>query len=106
MRYTKQIFFFVFINLLLVLLSIYFANYTRKLEITNNQLQKDILKEREQLKINSIEFSLYNNPKYLQTLHDIYFSREDISINKKILSLSSFLNTKNNNVLLTNLNSK
>ena len=106
MKYTKQIVFLLFINLIIVFLSIFSGNLTRKLELTNNQIKLNIEKEKEQLLINKIEFSFYNNPDYLKKLHNIYFSLKEDNIEKKIVSLSNFTNIKDGNVVLINLKSK
>ena len=74
MKYSKQIVFFLFINLVIVFLSIFIANITRKLELANNQINNDIKKQEEQLSINKIEFTYYNNPDYLKKLYSLYFS--------------------------------
>ena len=62
MKYSKHIVFFLFINLVIVFLAIFLGNLTRKLEINNNLVEKNIQKEKEQLKVNKIEYSFYNNP--------------------------------------------
>tara|TARA_B100001142_G_C13710682_1_gene413643 strand:+ start:39 stop:359 length:321 start_codon:yes stop_codon:yes gene_type:complete len=106
MKYTKQIVFFLFINLIIVLLSIFLGNFTRKIELANSQIKKNIEYEKEQLAVNRIEYSFYNNPKYLKKLHSIYFSLEEYYTEKKIVSLSSISNTNNESFLLINLKSK
>ena len=106
MKYSKHIIFFLLINLIIVFLSIFIGNYTRKLELTNTLIEQDIQKYREQLKINKIEFSFYNNADYLKKLHNIYFSFEEENLEKKIISLSNISNIMNENMLLVNLKSK
>ncbi len=64
MKYSKYIVFFLFINLIIVFLSIFTGNLTRKLELTNRSIQQEILKNKEQLNINKIELSYYNNSDY------------------------------------------
>ena len=106
MKYSRHIVFFLFINLLIVFVSIFFGNYTRKLENTNNTIKKEILKSQEQLKINKIEYSFYNNPNYLKKLHEIYFSYHEEDLEKKIVNLSDIKNIKNNKIVLVNFKSK
>ena len=106
MKYSKHIVFFLFINLIIVFLSIFTGNLTRKLELTNNQIKQDIKIYKKQLKINEIEFTFYNNPDYLKKLHKIYFSFEEENIEKKIVSLSTISKINNKQVFLINLNSK
>ena len=106
MKYAKQIVFFLLINLVIVFLAIFIGNLTRKLEINNNVIKQNIQKEKEQLKVNKIEYSFYNNPNYLKKLHEIYFSYEEEDLHNKIVDLSNISNLKNNKIILVNLKSK
>ena len=106
MKYSKHIVFFLLINLVIVFLSIFLGNLTRKLEINNNLIEQDIQKEKDQLKVNKIEYSFYNNPNYLKKLHEIYFSYEEEDLHNKIVDLSNISNLKNNKIILVNLKSK
>ena len=105
MKYKKHIVFFLFINLIIVFLSIFIGNLTRKLELTNRIIEQDIQKYKDQLKINKIEYSFHNNPDYLKKLHAIYFSFEEERIEKKIVSLSKISNIKDDSIILINLKS-
>ena len=106
MKYTKQIVFLLFINLIIVFLSIFSGNLTRKLELTNNQIKLNIEKEKEQLLINKIEFSFYNNLDYLKKLHNIYISFEEDHPEKKIVSLSNISDSNIEKLILVNIKSK
>ncbi len=106
MRYAKHIVFFLFINLIIVFLTIFLGNLTRKLEINNNLMQKKIQKEKEQLKVNKIEYSYYNNSNYLKKLHEIYFSYEEKDLEKKIVDLSNISNFESDEIILIKLKSK
>jgi len=106
MKYGKHIVFFLFINLVIVFLAIFLGNLTRKLEINNNLIEQNIQKEKDQLKVNKIEYSYYNNPNYLKKLHEIYFSYEEEDLHNKIVDLSNISNLKNNKIILVNLKSK
>ena len=106
MRYTKHIVFLLLINLVIVFLAIFLGNLTRKLEINNNLIEQNIQKQKEQLKVNKIEYSFYNNPNYLKKLHDIYFSYEEEDLQNKIIDLSNISNLKNHKIILVNLKSK
>ena len=106
MKYAKHIVLFLLINLVIVFLTIFLGNLTRKLEINNNLIEINIKKEKEQLKINKIEYSFYNNPNYLKKLHSIYFSYEEEDLENKILDISNISNLKNNKITLVNLKSK
>ena len=106
MRYAKHIVFLLLINLVIVFLAIFLGNLTRKLEINNNLIEQNIQKQKEELKVNKIEYSFYNNPNYLKKLHDIYFSYEEEDLQNKIVDLSNISNLKNNKIILVNLKSK
>ena len=106
MKYAKHIVLFLLINLVIVFLTIFLGNLTRKLEINNNLIEINIKKEKEQLKINKIEYSFYNNPNYLKKLHSIYFSYEEEDLENKIVDISNISNLKNNKITLVNLKSK
>ncbi len=103
MRYTKQIVFLLIINLIIVFLSVFSANLTRKLELSNNQIKLNIEKEKEQLQINKIEFSFYNNSDYLKKLHNIYFTFEEDHPENIIVSLSNISKSKKVNHILVNV---
>ena len=106
MKYVKHIVFFLFINLVIVFLTIFLGNLTRKLEISNNLKDQEIQKQKEQLKINKIEYSFYNNSNYLKKLYEIYFSYEEEDLDKKIVKLSNISSLKNNKIILVNLKSQ
>ena len=79
------------------------GNVTRKLELSNNKKLKNIEKLEEQLKVNKIEYSFYNNVDYLKKLHGIYFSHEEISLEKKIVDIKNLSNLQSNEIILINL---
>ena len=106
MKYAKHIVFFLFINLIIVFSTIYLGNLTRKLEINSNLIEQKIKKQKEQLQINKIEYSFYNNPNYIKKLHEIYFSYHEEDLEKKIVNLSDIKNIKNNKIVLVNFKSK
>ena len=103
MKYSKQIIFLLIINLAVVFLSIFSGNLTRKLEVTNHQIKLNIEKETEQLQVNKIEFSFYNNSDYLRRLHNIYFSIDENYPEKHILSLSNISDITKEKVYLVNI---
>ena len=103
MKYSKQIIFLLLINLIVVFLSIFSANLTRKLEITNHLLKLNIENEIEQLQINKIELSYYSNTDYLRRLHNIYFSIDENYPEKNILSLSNISDITKERVYLVNI---
>ena len=79
------------------------GNLTRKLELSNNKKLENIEKLEEQLKVNKIEYSFYNNADYLKKLHEIYFSHEEIFLEKKIVDIKNISNTQANEIILINL---
>ena len=79
------------------------GNLTRQLELSNNKKLENIQKLEEQLKVNKIEYSFYNNADYLKKLHGIYFSHEEISLEKKIVDIKNISNTQTNEIILINL---
>ena len=103
MKYSKQIVFLLLINLVVVFLSIFSGNLTRKLEVTNHQIKLNIEKEIEQLQVNKIEFSFYNNSDYLKKLHNIYFSVDENYSERKIVSLSNISDTTKERVFFVNI---
>ena len=103
MKYAKHIVFFLFINLIIVFLTIFLGNLTRKLEVSNNKKQENIQKLEEQLNVNKIEYSFYNNADYLKKLHAIYFSHEEIFVEKKIVNIKHISNLQENEIILINL---
>ncbi len=103
MKYSNQIVFLLFINLIVVFLSIFSGNLTRKLEVTNHQIKLNIEKEIEQLQVNKIEFSFNNNSDYLKKLHSIYFSADEAYPEKKVLSLSSISDIRKERVFLVDV---
>ena len=103
MKYSKQIVFLLSINLIVVFLSIFSGNLTRKLEVTNHQIKLNIEKEIEQLQVNKIEFSFYNNSDYLRKLHNIYFYVDETYPEKNILSLSNVSDITKERFFLVNI---
>jgi len=103
MKYSKQIVFLLSINLIVVFLSIFSGNLTRKLEVANHEIKLNIEKKIEQLKVNKIEFSFYNNSDYLRRLHNIYFSVDEVYPEKNILSFSNISDITKESVFLVNI---
>ena len=103
MRYSKQIVFLLLINLIIVFLSIFSGNLTRKLEVANHQIKLNIDEEIEQLQINKIELSFHNNSDYLRKLYNIYFSVDVNYSEKNILSLSNISDGTKEKIFLVNL---
>ena len=64
---------------------------------------ENIEKLEEQLKVNKIEYSFYNNADYLKKLHGIYFPYEEIFLEKKIVNIRNISNIQDNEIILINL---
>ena len=76
MRYFSAISSLVVLNILTVLFLLYLGNVSREIEKKNYVLETKINFINDQISINEIEFSLYNNYDYLQKLYKIYFDFE------------------------------
>ena len=73
------------------------------MKLSNNKKLENIKKLEEQLKVNKIEYSFYNNADYLKKLHGIYFSHEEIFLEKKIVDIKNISNIQANEIILINL---
>ena len=93
MRYYRALIFFFILGIINIILLLYFANNTRKIEKENYQLSIKINNIKDQININEIEYSLYNSYEYLNKLRRVYF--ED-SINEDFNNRISFSQLKNN----------
>ena len=80
---------------------IFIANKTREIEKINNNIEFDILKIKEDIKINEIELITHKNSSYINKLHRLYFSDFKKSDTPKIISFHQLLK-KNQNVELVN----
>ena len=89
MRYFSAISSLIVLNILTVLSLLYLGNVSREIEKQNYTLEKKINFINDQISINEIEFSLYNNYEYLKKLHKIYFDFENFeTFSNKRLSFS------------------
>jgi len=80
MKYLTAITSLIILNTFAVITLLYFGNFTGKIEKENKQLEIEILKLNEQLKINEVEYNLYNNYSYLKKLQKIYTNTEKINL--------------------------
>jgi len=92
MKYSKSIIIIMTINIFIAFVLIYIGHQTRNLEISNLSLKYKIDEKKHAININQIEFSLYNDNKYLKKLFSIY--EEDLEKKElsNIISLSEFSN--------------
>ena len=68
MRYFTAIAILLGLNLISVITLLYFSSIAKKIEKENELLEMQISKSNEQLKINEVEYSLYNNLSYLKKI--------------------------------------
>ena len=67
------------------MLLLYFANITRKFEKENYSLKNQINFTQDQISINELEFSIFNNYEYLIKMQRIYFDKnENIDFNNRL----------------------
>ena len=95
MKYYSAIIFLFISSVFSVLLLLYFANITKNIEKENFVLLSKIKKLEDQININEIEFSFYNNYEYLSKMHKIYF---EIPEEKNFSNRISFHDFKKQNL--------
>ena len=78
MKYFTAIATLLGLNLVSVITLLYFSGISKKIEKENKQVEIEILKLNEQLKINEVEYNLYNNYSYLKKLQKIYFDTNNM----------------------------
>ena len=99
MRYFSAISSLIVLNIIAVLSLLHLGNISREIEKQNYTLEKKINFINDQININEIEFSLYNNYEYLKILHKIYFDSEQIeSFSIKRLSFNDIKKKKLKNI--------
>jgi len=85
MKYSKAILPFFVLSTLIIILVLYFANITRKIEKENYVLKNQIYNIQEQININEIEFSVFNSYEYLLKMQSIYFEKnENVNFDNRI----------------------
>ena len=87
MKYFTGITILLGINFITIITLLYFGNISKKIEKENKQLEIQISKFNEQLKINEVEFTLHTQNSYLKKLQKIYFDTDN---------MDSFENTRMN----------
>ena len=92
MKYSKAILPFFVLSIFIIILLLYFANITRKIEKENYVLKNQINNLQEQININEIELSIDNNYEYLLKMQKIYFEKDD---NQNFENRISFNDYKN-----------
>ena len=91
MKYYNTIISLFSLSFVSILLLLYLANLSKKLEVENTKLKKEINFIVDQININEIEYSLYNNYEYLTKLNEIYFNNNfTLNIPNKIIYIDEF----------------
>ena len=105
MKYLTTITTLVALNIFAVIALIYFGNNSRLIEEENRQLKFEILQNYEQLKINEVEYNLYNNYSYLKKLQKIYFDANTENLyENNFISLKDFNNAELKNTYMVSSN--
>ena len=78
---------------------IFIANKTREFEKKNNNLNAEIVKILEDIKINKIELITYQNSSYLTKMYSLYFSEVNKNVIPKVVSINKF-SKKDQNIKL------
>ena len=102
MKYAKSIASFMLLNLVLIFLMIFIANNTREIEKKNDIYEYEILKIKQNIKINKIELSVHQNVSYLTKLHSLYFSKTKTNNKPNIVTLNQFSDNSSNIRLIKN----
>ena len=81
---------------------IFIANNTREIEKKNDIFEYEILKIKQNIKINKIELSVHQNVSYLTKLHSLYFSKTKTNNKPNIVTLNQFSDNSSNIRLIKN----
>ena len=101
MKYSKSIIGFMFLNLIIVFLTVFVANKSRDIEKQNKLIKNNIVILEEDIHINLIEFTAHKNNNYLNYLFNLYLrdlknqtdknpnliALEELPLNKNIFEL-------------------
>ena len=83
---------------------IFIANNTREIEKNNHNLKIKISKISENLKINKIELTTYQNSSYLKELYKLYFHESQNNNVPIIVKIEEFQNQDKNIKLVSSTN--
>ena len=95
MKYYSAIISLFTLSIFAIISLLYLGNITRKIQKENNILINNIHFIKDQININEIEYSLYNNYEYLQKMQKIYLTESNDEI---ISNRVSFKSLKNKNL--------
>ena len=99
MKYFTAIITLIFLNFFTIIGVLYIGSNSSLIQQENEKLINNIMKEKEQLKINEVEYSYHNNFLYIKKLYNIYYDFDPNKIiSNKRLTLNDFQNNKVKNV--------
>ena len=105
MKYYTAIATLISLNMIAVITLLYFGSISVKIAEENKQLEMQILKFNEQIKINEVEFTLHSQPSYLKKLQKIYFDINNIdSLQKTRINLKEFEKKELKNIYMVSSN--
>ena len=105
MKYFSAIATLLGLNLVSVIVLLYFSGISKKIEKENEILKMQISKFNKQLKINEVEFTLHSRPSYLKKLQKIYFDTDNMdSIENTRINLIDFEKKELRNIYMVSSN--
>ena len=105
MKYYTAITTLIFFNIIAIVSLLYFGNGTSLIKEENKKILIEINNEKERLKINELEYSLYTNYNYLEKIHKIYFdnNKSPLKVENRV-SINDLKNRKNFNIFKVSSN--
>ena len=100
MKYSRQILILMFINLIIAFLLIFIGNNSRKIELSNLNLEKKIDQLKQKIEINKIEYTFHTNSNYLRKIYKIYHSNSDYNEENKIITYNELLEDNKSEIFL------
>ena len=105
MKYYTAIITLIFFNIAAIVSLLYFGNGSSLIKEKNKKILIEINNEKERLKINELEYSLYTNYNYLEKIHKIYFDNNKSSLKvENRISINDLKNRKNFNIFKVSSN--
>ena len=91
MKYITAISTLILLNIFTAVTLVYFGKISRGIEKVNDKAKFEIIKLRNQLNINELEYSIHNDYSYLIKLKKIYLVNDEIDNElSSIVSLTDF----------------
>ena len=98
MKYYSTILSLVFLSFFAVISNLYLGNISNDIEKENIKIDRSINFMKDQISINEIEYSMYNNYHYLKKLYTIYFNDNDLNFSNNRISFYDLKNTRITNL--------